>query len=50
MNPQNHPQQDDFQKLDFTLWRLQREHEMRHQHEVNRALNERPRDRAVGAH
>lgn len=43
-------QASDFKELDFTLWRLRREYEQRHQHEVNRLLNERPRERGEPLH
>lgn len=47
----HHPSQsDDFSKLDFTLWSLQREYAQRHEQEVNRTLSERPRERAEGLH
>lgn len=52
MTQRHHPQGQaaDFQKLDFTLWRLQREHDLRHQQDVNRSLNERPRERSEDLH
>ncbi len=42
--------QTELKNLDYTLWRLQREHDLRHQHAVNRMLNGRPRERAEQYH
>lgn len=52
MTQRNHHQGQavDFRKLDFTLWRLQREYDARHQQEVNRSLSERPRERVEDLH
>lgn len=52
MTQRNHHQGEaaDFRKLDFTLWRLQREYDNRHQQEVNRSLSVRPRERLDDLH
>ncbi len=47
---QHHDQSQDFKNLNFTLWQLRREHELRHQHQVDLTLSSRPRERADDLH
>lgn len=40
LNNHHSTQSGDLKNLDFTLWRLRREHDLRHQQDVNRILSE----------
>ena len=43
-------QTNDLKNLDFFLWRIKREKESQHRRDVERAYNERPRDRGDTHH